>query len=363
MSKRVVIIILIIIALAAGWYFMRGRGQPMARGGGFPPSVISATDVAQENWLPTLSSVGSLVATNGINVSTEVNGIVSEIVFTSGKPVEKDQILIKLDDSVDIAALEALRADRKLAEIQFNRSKDLFKKRVTSKSELDEAEARFDAAKARVRQQEAIVKRKIIRAPFAGLAGIRQVNLGQYIEAGSSIVGLQALDPIFVDYTLPERYLTQVKPGQVVNVQLDALPGKTFSGEISAVNSGVDTGTRTLKVRATLGNPDGLMRPGMFAEVQTVTGAAQPVLTVPRTAISFNTYGNFVFVINKSDDGKLTVKRTAVTTGETREGRVMVNGLTAGTQVVRTGLVKLRDGAPVAIDNKVPLNDQEIKKE
>jgi membrane fusion protein (multidrug efflux system) len=364
MSKRnIYLSAAVIVIVAAVWYFMPGKQAANQKGGGFPPSVVSATEVAQENWLPSLSSVGSLVAVNGISVSTEVSGIVSEIIFESGTAVNKDQILIKLDDSVDLAALEALRAERKLTEIQFNRAKDLYGKKVTSKSEFDETEARFDAAKARVKQQEAIVKRKVIRAPFDGLAGIRQVDLGQYIEAGNPIVSLQSLDPIYVDYTLPERYLNQIKPGEVVNVRLDAVPDKVFTGNVSAVNSGVDTGTRTLKVRATLANPDRLLRPGMFAQVQTITGEAQPVLTLPRTAISFNTYGNFIFVINKSDDGKLSVKRTAVETGETREGRVVVKGLSAGTQAVRTGLVKLRDGAPVTIDNKVELKDAEIKGE
>ena len=203
----------------------------------------------------------------------------------------------------------------------------------------------------------------MIRAPFDGLAGIRETNLGQFIEAGSPIVGLQALDPIFVDYTLAERYMTRVKPGQMIKVKLDAIPGRIFNGEISAVNSGIDTGTRTLKVRATLDNSDKLLRPGMFAEVETITGEAEPVLTLPRTAISFNTYGNFVFVINQNEQGIQMVKRTPVDTGEIREGRVAIKNLQAGTQVVRTGLIKLRDGMPVKIDNQVKLNDAEIKSE
>ena len=254
-----------------------------------------------------------------------------------------------------------MRAERRLTEIQFNRAKDLFKKRVSSKSEFDEAQARFDAAKARVKQQEEVIKRKVIRAPFSGLAGIRQVDLGQYFEAGSPIVGLRALDPIYVDYTLPERYLTRIQPGQKVMVRLDAIPSQVFNGEVSAVNSGVDTGTRTLKVRATLANPDKIMRPGMFAKVDTITGDAQPVLTLPRTAISFNTYGNFVYVINKSDEGPMTVKRTSVEIGEVREGHVVVKNLQEGVQVVRAGLVKLRDKMPVKVDNQVELNDAEIQ--
>lgn len=350
---------LLVIIIALVVVFWKASQQP-SKPRGFPPTVISATQVMQENWQPVLRSVGTLVATSGINVSTEVNGIVSEIVFTSGQHVEQGQVLIKLDDSVDMAALEALRADSKLAEVQFNRIKGLIKKQVTSKADFDEAQARFDAARARVKQQEAIIRRKVIRAPFAGLAGIREVDLGQYIEAGNPIVSLQALDPIFVDYTLPERYLTQIKVGQVVKLQVDAIPGVKFEGQVSAVNSGIDTSTRTLKIRATLGNPDHKLRPGMFTRLETITGDASAVLTLPRTAISFNTYGNFVFVIEKNAQGATTVKRTPLETGEVRAGRVVVKGLLAGSQVVRTGLVKLRDGMPVKIDNSVKLDDAEI---
>lgn len=365
MSKRplsITLFLAILVIAIAGYFYWQHRQQQAAAPQGFPPTVIAATDVQQENWLPTLRSVGSLVATNGINLSTEVNGIVSEIIFTSGQPIEQGQVMVKLEDSVDIAALDALRAERKLSEIKFTRSKDLLKKRVVSKSEYDEAQAGFDAATARVKQQEAVIKRKIIRAPFTGLAGIRKVDLGQYVEAGSAIVSLQALDPIFVDYTLPERYMTRLKPGQVVKVKLDALPGQEFTGELTALNAGVDTGTRTLLIRATLANPNGNLRPGMFAEVNTITGEAQQVLTLPRTAISFNTYGDYVFVINKGEQG-MSVKRTAVETGDVREGRVVVRNLPAGTLVVRAGLVKLRDGAPVKIDNQVKLDDKEIKGE
>lgn len=366
MSKRLTIStgLLAVIAIVVGIFLVwKNINQQAAAPQGFPPSVIAATEVKQEYWQPSHQSVGSLVATNGINVSTEVNGIVSEIVFVSGQPVEQGDVLVRLDDSVDVAALDALRADSKLTQIQFSRSKDLLKQKVTSKSEFDEVQARYEAARARVKQQEAIIRRKVIRAPFDGLAGIRQVDLGQYIDAGNPIVSLQALDPIYVDYTVPERYFTRIKPGQVVKIQLDAIPDQAFSGEVSAVNSGIDIGTRTLKVRARISNNDGVMRPGMFAQVKTITGEAQPVLTLPRTAISFNTYGNFVFVINRNDQDMLMVKRTPVETSEVRAGRVAIKGLTADMQVVRTGLVKVRDGMPVVIDNKVALDDGEISGE
>ncbi len=363
-SSRTTTIILVIVVLiaAGGGYYLWQQSQQSAGGGpkGPPPSTVSSTEVQTEQWQPVLTSVGSLVAVNGIDVSTEVNGIVSEIAFESGEEVEKDQVLIRLDDSIDIAALEALQADQALAEVQFNRVRGLFEKRVTSKSEFDEAEARFDAARARVRQQEAVIKRKVIRAPFPGLAGIRKVDIGEIIEVGDAIVSLQQLDHISEAYTLPERYLPRIKKGQKVTATFDAVPDKTFNGTVSAVDSGIDTGTQTLKVRATLGNAEGLLRPGMFAQVETVTGEARPVLTLPRTAISFNTYGNVVYVINRGDEDALSVKRTPVTTGEVREGRVAVDNLEEGTEVVRTGLVKLRDGAAIKIDNSVELNDAEI---
>lgn len=362
MSKRNLILIIsgVVIVLVAGIYWWLQQRPAPARG--FPPSVISATEVSAENWAPTLSAVGSFVATNGIDISTEVSGIVSEVVFTSGQPVAKGDVLVKLDDAVDLAALEALRAERKLAEVQYLRAKDLLQKKVTSKSQFDEAQARYDAARARVKQQETIVQRKVIRAPFAGRAGIRQVDIGEYLEAGKAIVSLHALDPIHVDYSLAERFVSRVKVGQIVNIRLDAIPDRTFQGKVTAVNSGVDTGTRTMKVRATLENPDRILIPGMFASVETITDVPQAVLTLPRTAISFNTYGNFVFVIHSSEKG-MTVKHTPVETGETREGRIIVKNLSAGTQVVRTGLVKLRDGAPVKIDNQVEMKDAVIQTE
>jgi len=359
--NKIASIAVAVIAVLVIAYFFRGNSQKQdGMRKGPPAAVIASTEVIQESWEPSLQSVGSLVATNGINVSSEVNGIVSDIVFTSGQPVEQGQELIKLDASVDKAALEALRAEQRLAEVQFNRAKDLLKKRVSSKSEFEEAEARFDAARARVKQQEEVIKRKVIRAPFAGLAGIRDVDLGQYFQAGSPIVSLQALDPIFVDYTLPERYITRIKPGQTIHVTLDAVPGKTFDGQIIAVDSGIDTGTRTLKIRATLSNPEKVLRPGMFAEVETITDVAKPVLTLPRTAISFNTYGKYVFVINSNDKGEPSVKRTAVETGELHEGRVEVLNLKQGMQVVRAGLVKLRDNMPVKVDNHIELKDAEM---
>jgi len=311
-----------------------------------------------------LESVGSLVAINGTAVTTEVAGLVSDIQFESGTYTEQDAVLLQLDDSVDQAALEALRAERRLAEIKFKRAQDLLKRQVMSRSEYDEARASFDAATARVKQQEATIQRKAIRAPFSGRLGIRQVNIGQYLEPGQPIVLLQALNPIYVDYTLPERYLPQLATGQEIRLRVDAFPGKTFSGEITALESGVDAGTRTIKLRATLANPEGQLQPGMFARIKTLEPETKTVLTVPRTAVSYNTYGDFIYLIQKNDQGQSVVKRLQVETGEARAGRIAIlSGVQAGQQVVRAGLVKLRDGMPVQIDNSVELEDDKVDTE
>ena len=366
MSSRslVNLIVLLFIAAAAIYgYTVWKQPSTSAAPPSLPPSVVSSAEVKSETWQPLLTSIGSLVAVNGIDVSTEVNGIINEIAFQSGETVGKDQVLIRLDDSIDRAALEALQADQALAKVQFSRVQGLMEKSVTSKSEFDEAEARYDAARARVKQQQAVIKRKQIRAPFAGLTGIRKVELGEFIEVGDAIVSLQQLDPIYVDYSLPERYLRKIELGQKITATFDAVPGKVFNGSVTALDSGIDTGTQTLKIRATLDNPDNLLRPGLFAQVETEIGEAQQVLTLPRTAISFNSYGNFVFVINNAEDESLVVKRTSVKIGESRKGRVVVENLDAGTMVVRTGLVKMRDGIKVKVDNSVTLDDAEIGSE
>jgi membrane fusion protein (multidrug efflux system) len=367
MQKRLILVIVILVLLLGtifGIKFWQVRKQAAMMAQPRPPATVATTQVQQENWRPTLHSVGSLVAINGIAVTTEVAGLVSQIQFESGAPVKQGDVLLHLDDTVDEAALEALRAERRLAEIKFTRAKDLLKRKVISKSEYDEASATFDAATARMKQQEAVIQRKSIRAPFSGRLGIREVNLGQYLEPGNPIVMLQALDPIYVDYTLPERYLPRIGTGQEVQIQVDALPGETFTGEISAIDSGIDIGTRTVKLRATLANADGKLQPGMFAKVQTLAPETLSVLTIPRTAVSYNTYGDFVYLVVKNDKGQSIVKRQQITTGESRKGRVVVTkGLEAGQEVVRAGLVKLRDGMPIQSNNSVELQDDKVSQE
>ena len=360
----VVVALVLLIGGIGGLKFMQIQKMMAQMSQPRPPATVAATEAKAETLQPALHAVGSVVAVNGIAVTTEVAGIVSEIAFTSGGEIAAGDVLVKLDDRVDQAALQALRAEQRLAEVKFKRTADLLSRQAISKSDYDEAKANFDAARARVVQQEETLAKKIIRAPFTGRLGIREVNLGQFLEPGNRIVTLQALDPIYVDYALPEREYSHIATGQEVRVGVDAYPGETFAGKVTAVSSGLEEGTRSVRVQATLPNPDGRLRPGMFAEVDTLQAESQDVITVPRTAISFNTYGNFVYVITKGEDGKLSAKRRQVETGAVREGRVVVtSGLQAGEQVVRSGTNKLRDGQPVAIDNSVQLNDAEVTKE
>jgi membrane fusion protein (multidrug efflux system) len=367
MWKRLIIVIALlglIFGGIGGWKMFQFKmmGEMFAQPQ--PPAVIAAAEVREETWQPTLEAVGGLVAQNGIDIASEVPGKVKEILTPSGAQVEEGTVILTLDDAVDRAALEALRADARLAKVKYRRAAELLPNQAVSQSEFDERKAAWESAEALAAAQEERVKRMVIRAPFTGQLGIVVVSIGQYMEPGNAIVSLRALDPIYVDYTLPERYFPRLAVGQTVRVTVDALPGETFTGSVTALESGIDAGTRTIKVRATLANPEGHLRPGMFAEVETLEGKAIQVLTIPRTAVSFNTYGDFVFAINEAEDGTLSVKRRQITTGEVREGRVTVTrGLEAGERVVRAGTVKLRDGQSVTIDNSVELDDAGITQE
>lgn len=315
-----------------------------------PPAVVEAADVTEEQWQGGLQAVGSLTAVNGIEVTTEISGTVSAISFESGQRVKEGDELVRLEDSVDQASLQALIADRELTREQFQRYSELLPQRAVSQFEYDEASAKFEAAKARVEEQQARIQKKVIRTPFSGVLGLRRVDIGQYIAAGTPIVSLNAFDPIYVDYTVAERNLPKVQIGRTVEVRVGAFPDRTFTGGITAIDSAVNPGSRSVDVRATLDNPDELLRPGMFADVRTLDPQPQQVVTVPRTAVSFNTFGDYVYRIVENDQGQLVASRQQVTTGQSRDQRVaVIEGLKTGDRVVATGLLKLRNGQSVQI--------------
>ena len=359
MIKRFILVILVLAAVFGGIFFYKYQQmqkmaaqmeQPQ------PPATVASAGVQKEDWTPYLNAVGSLVASQGVDVTTEVPGQVSAIRFRSGQKVEAGEPILQLDDSVDRADLDGLVAERTLAEVQFERMERLYKQQSVSRSDYDEARAKLDAARARVTAKRAVIRKKAIRAPFTGHLGIRKVDLGEYLEPGTAVVGLQALDPIYVDYSLPEHHFARLHAEQAVDLTVRAHPGQRFEGRITAINPGVDPGTRNVRIRATVDNPEGLLRPGMFAQVRTVLPRREGILTVPRTAVTYNTYGDSVFVIEQKD-GQKTVQRRQIRTGEVRAGRVeVVSGLAEGETVVSAGHQKLRNGQPVQIDNTVELS-------
>lgn len=354
MIKRLTIILIFSLVIFGGLFGFKfyQMQQAMKQLQPPPPAMVAATEVKQVEWGASLTAVGSLVAVSGVTVSNEIAGIVKTIYFDSGQHVNKGELLLELDMETDQAELKGLLAEKKLAQIQFDRSNKLLNKDFVSKSDYDQNLALLDQNNASVQTKKAIIEKKMIRAPFSGELGIRNVDLGQYLMPGASIVTLQQIAPIFIDFQIPERHLSQVKLDQQVQLSVQAYPGKVFNGKITTISPLIERNSRSLQIRATLLNTDRLLYPGMFAEVQLVSDQIRQVLTLPDTAISYNPYGNFVFIIESTDQG-LTVKSRQVDTGMTRTGRVEITkGLKAGERVVSAGQIKLRNGMQVTIDKQ-----------
>ena len=377
MFPRLLLVIVILAALVGGLAYLKYE-QVTAQMAQFaqpqPASAVSEVRVESTTWQPRLDSIGSVRAVQGVMVNNEVPGQVEAIRFESGDQVRAGQPLLQLDTEVDQADLRGLQASLELADIKLSRNAKLLRDRAVSQGDYDELSAALTQARAAVAAKQALIQKKTIRAPFDGQLGIRQVNLGQYLAEGSEIVALEALDPVFVDYKLPERDLSKLREGQPVEVRVTAYPDQVFTGRIQAISPAVDQVTRNAQVRAELRNPDGRLRPGMFAKVATLLPERDRVLTLPRRAVSFNTYGDSVFVIQQaSTDGageatgepttessqappsgeqpaKLTVARKQIVTGGVRGDMVeVVSGLAGGDRVVLAGHQKLRNGAEVQI--------------
>ena len=355
MFIRIVLIVLLLAAVFGGifgWKQYTARQMATAQAGGPPPAVIAAAPAEFETWQPYIQVVGSLAAVAGIEVTSEVGGQISAIQFVSGQQVQQGELLLELDDETDQAALRGLLAERTLARLKFERVAKLVKDKSVSKSDYDEARATLDSAEAQMAAQSALIEKKRIRAPFDGRLGISRVDLGEYLTPGSAIVPLEKLDPIYVDFTLPERELARVQTGQQLEIRVQAYPEETFKGGIVAIDPGVNVGSRSFRVRGELVNPEQRLRPGMFADVRVVLPQEDQVLTVPDTAISHAPYGDSVFVIEQQEAAQV-VSRRRIETGRTRSGRVAVlSGLKAGEQVVSAGHNKLRSGQAVVVDDK-----------
>lgn len=324
-----------------------------------PPTTVTSAKVEQADWQPALTAVGSIAPVQGATISAELPGTVSEVVFQSGTPVKQGDVLLKLDASAELAQLRSAQADAELAKADFDRARDLAARRVISQAELDAASSRFAQRQAAVDNMRSIIAKKEIRAPFAGIAGIREVNPGQLVQAGQRLVSLQALDQVYVDFSLPQHQLAEVAPGLQVKVTTDAIAGREFDGKVTAVNSAIDPATRMVSVQATLDNPDHALRAGMFARVKVLLPRANSTLSIPATAIAYAPYGNSVYVIEKKKDEKtqqesLVLRQQFIRTGETRGDFIAVTeGLKVGDEVVGTGVFKLRNGMAVNVDNKL----------
>jgi membrane fusion protein (multidrug efflux system) len=324
-----------------------------------PPQTVSAGKAATSEWQPKIEAVGSLRAVKGADLSLEVAGVVDTITFNSGDDVEEGALLLKLRSDDDVAKLESLQATAELNEITYERDQKQFKINAVSQATLDADVANLKNAKAQAAQQQAILDKKSLRAPFAGHLGIRAVDVGQYLSPGSAIVTLQALDPVFVDFFVPQQAVAQVRLGQAVTVKIDAFQDQVFSGEISAVNPKVDSNSRNVQIRATLKNADHKLLPGMYATVDIPTGSPQTYVTLPQTAITYSPYGDTVYIVDdkgKDADGKprLLARQTFVTTGATRGDQVAVlKGVGEGDMVVTSGQLKLHNGTVVLIDNSI----------
>jgi len=348
-----VLLIFVLLALIKFIQIRKMMAMPMV----MPPTTVSSVEVKQEDWPPIFSSIGTISAVQGATVSAELAGTVAEIKFENGAIAKKGDVLMRLDASSEEAQLKSAEADLELARSDLSRAHDLAARNVVSKAELDAAESKFKQKEGVVNNMRSMNSKKEVLAPFDGQLGIRQVNVGQMITAGQQVVSLQALDPLYVDFALPQQDLPKLSAGLEVRVHTDVVAGREFPGKLTALNSSVDPVTRNVTVQATIDNKDHALRPGMFAKIDVLLPDKQQTLVVPGTAVSYAPYGDSVFVIEKKKDektGKETqiLRQQFVRIGEARGDFVAITqGLKSGEMVVSTGVFKLRNGMAVTINN------------
>ena len=367
MAKRMIVMLTVTLGLVAALGFVKFQQiqTAIAQGAAFqpPPEAVTTIVARQEEWPATLSAIGTMAAVQGVTVSADLPGTVERILFDSGEAVQAGEMLAVLDTRQEQAQLAAIEAQRELARLTFERMQGLLNEKVISAAEFDRATADYRQTDARVGEIRAVIQRKTIRAPFSGILGLRQVNLGQYLAGGDPLVTLQSLNPIYVNFGVPQQVAGQMVAGRSVKLTANDLAGVAWSGHISAVDSLVDAATRNIQVQATLANPGGRLRPGMFVQVEVPLGPSQTVIALPASAISYAPYGDSVFVVSemKGEDGKpyRGVRQQFVKPGPARGDQLAVlAGITPGDEVVTSGVFKLRNGAAVLVNNTVqPGND------
>jgi membrane fusion protein (multidrug efflux system) len=367
MTKKIIltlVIVLVLVGLLAGIKGLQFQTM-FVQGANFaqPPETVTTTEVKQDTWQPTLTAVGSVAAVQGVMLSAEMSGAVKNIAFESGATVRAGDLLVELDSSVEQAQLRSAMASADLARLNLERARELRGKKMMSQADLDSAEAQAKQANAQIDNIRAVIAKKTIRAPFAGRTGIRQVNLGQFLDNGAAIVTLQSLDPVYVDFALPQQNLARLSVGMAVRVTTDAFPGQSFEGKLTAINSEVDAVTRNVRLQATLAT-DGRLRPGMYVNVAAVLPETERVLMIPATAVLYAPYGDSVFVVEDKKDEKTGVVGKVLNQRFVRLGKmrgdfvVVASGLDVDQTIVTTGVFKLRNGMSVVVDNKLAPNFQ-----
>jgi membrane fusion protein (multidrug efflux system) len=362
MLKRMIIMLGVVGAVfaALAWFvnFRTGMIKQALASLADPPQTVSTTFAAVSDWQPKLTAVGSFRAVNGADLSLQLAGIVDTIHFESGKDVEAGEVLLDLHKEDDVAKLQSLQATADGFAIILKRDEGQLKINAVSQATVDADIVNQRNALALVAQQQALVDQKTLKAPFAGRIGVRQIDVGQYLTAGTTIVTLQALDRLYLDFTLPQQVVDQVAVGQAVNARLDAYPGRTFKGVVQAFNSKVDQTSRNVQVRAVFDNSERKLLPGMFVLIDIEIGKAARYITLPQTAIVYNPYGNSVYLAVKGGAGKdgLVAHQTFIKTGATRGDQVAVlSGVEQGATVVTAGQIKLRNGTLLKVDNTIPV--------
>jgi len=362
MAKRMLLMLAVLSALLGGLAFAKYRQiqTAIAQGASFspPPTAVTTVVAKRETWPSTMNVIGTASAIQGVTVSADLPGIVDKIHFESGRAVRAGDVLVELDTRQERAQLAQAESDRDLARITYNRERQLVKEGVVPQAEYDNAFAQQKTTEAKVGEILATIDRKTIRAPFSGILGIRQVNLGQYLAAGQAIVPLQALNPIYVNFGVPQQQASRVQVGRRLRVTSDDVPGAQFKGGVTAVDSVIDQTTRNIQVQATLSNPEGRLRPGMFVQVEVGVGSPRDVISLPASAINYAPYGDSVFIVGDMKDPKGNsyrgVRQQFVTVEGSRGDQVaVISGLNPGDEVVSSGGFKLRNGAAVVINNKV----------
>jgi membrane fusion protein (multidrug efflux system) len=373
MVKRMLFMLAVMAVFLAALGFIKIR-QFQAMAGQFaamqpPPEAVTTIVAEREVWPSTLTAIGTVVAVQGVTVSADLPGVVGRIAFESGRTVRDGDVLVELDTRQEQAQLAAAEAQLELARLNFERMQGLIGHDAVSRADYDQSAAAQKQAEARVREIRATIERKTIRAPFSGILGIRQVNLGQYLTGGDPVVPLQSLNPIYVTFGVPQDTAGAIRIGRRVRIAAKELTAVEFVGRVSAIDSVVDPSTRNVQVQATLANHGGRLRPGMFVETEVPVGAGQAVVPLPASAINYAPYGDSVFVVAdlKDDKGQTYrgVRQQVVKLGQARGDQISVlSGLEAGQEVVTSGVFKLRNGAAVRVNNKVlPANSRAPKPE